>query len=66
MHTPPSTPAAGVPAHSAEGEHRHHNYTTSRIPWFVHLIWISFWVVAMLYIWQHLIPSMQIEIANPP
>jgi hypothetical protein len=65
MHsTPGGNPSA--PAHSAEGEHRHHNYITARIPWYVHIIWLTFWVVAVRYIWIYLIPSMQREIANPP
>lgn len=66
MHTPGPKPDSAAPAHAAEVEHRLHNYITSRIPWFVHLIWVSFWIVAVLYIWRYLIPSMQVEIANPP
>jgi hypothetical protein len=64
MHSDAKTGVA--PPHSALGEHQHHDYRSSRIPWYVHVIWISFWVVAIIYIFRYLVPSMQVELANPP
>jgi len=66
MHTPTTAPDSNAPATAPEVEHQLHNYKTSRIPWFVHLIWISFWIVAVSYIWRYLIPAMRVEIPNPP
>ncbi len=52
--------------HSAQGEHRHHRYVTNEIPWFVHLIWVGFWILAVYYTVRWILPMMQLEIRNPP
>lgn len=51
---------------SAEHEGRYHHYTGNAIPWYVHLIWISFWCFTAYYFVQYLIPMLQSEIAAPP
>lgn len=67
-----SDPPAEVPetlsidATSAEIEHRYHHYRGNRIPWYVRLIWIGFWVLAISYVVQYLFPALQIEISSPP
>lgn len=38
-------------------EKRFHTYTTHRIPWFVRLIWICFWIGLVWYIIRYAIPS---------
>jgi hypothetical protein len=62
--SPPSQspPAAG----SAEAESKNHSYIGSAIPWFVRLIWLGFWVLCIWYIMRWLIPSLKLEIVNPP
>ena len=32
-----------------EADDTYHHYTGNRIPWFVRLIWIGFWVLAIVY-----------------
>ncbi|MCS6850824.1 MAG: hypothetical protein NZ700_06605 [Gemmataceae bacterium] len=51
---------------SAEAEHTHHRYVTNRIPWYVHLLWVSFWVFGLLYLLRFAIPAMQRELVAPP
>jgi hypothetical protein len=51
---------------SASSEHRFHSYVGSRIPWYVRLIWIGFWVFAIYYTITYLFPDLQSEIGNPP
>jgi hypothetical protein len=65
--TPPTTPdsAAGDPG-SAAREGRFHTYVGARIPWYVRLIWLAFWVFAAVYVIRYLFPALQVEITNPP
>lgn len=51
---------------SAEEEHQFHNYVGNAIPWYVRLIWILFWALAIYYMIAFLFPAMQIEISSPP
>lgn len=51
---------------TAESEHRFHDYTTNRIPWYVRMIWIVFWAIAIYYAVVHLFPNLQVELVNPP
>ena len=50
----------------AEVEHRFHSYSSNRIPWYVRLIWIGFWVFAIYYVVTYLFPDLQTEIVTPP
>ncbi len=52
--------------HSPEAEGRHHAYRSSVIPWYVHLIWVTFWILAIVYIFSNLVPKMRVEVFNPP
>ncbi len=47
---------------SAEVEHQYHRYTGNRIPWYVRLIWVGFWVFAVYYTVVYLFPALQIEL----
>ncbi len=49
-----------------EDEGRWHTYVGNRIPWYVRLIWLGFWVLAVYYTISYLFPALQIEIASPP
>jgi hypothetical protein len=51
---------------SAETEHRNHRYVGFQIPWYVHLIWVSYWVFAVYYILSYLFPALQREFVTPP
>jgi len=54
-----------LPPDSAQAEHRAHRYTTNRIPWFVRLIWLGFWVFAIYYTVKYLFPDLQLELRPP-
>ena len=51
---------------SPEAESRFHTYVGNRIPWYVRLIWVCFWVFAIYYVITYLFPDLQTEILNPP
>jgi hypothetical protein len=51
---------------SANVEARYHNYESSRIPWYVRLVWLLFWVFAVYYTLQNLFPALRIEMTSPP
>jgi len=51
---------------SPEVEGRYHTYVGNRIPWYVRLIWICFWVFAVYYTIAYLFPNLQTEILSPP
>jgi hypothetical protein len=46
---------------NAVTEHKQHRYVGHRIPWYVHLIWISFWTFAVIYTLRYLFPDIQKE-----
>ena len=43
----------------AEVENRFHTYVGNRIPWYVRLIWLCFWVFAVYYVITYLFPDLQ-------
>lgn len=47
-------------------EGRHHTYTGTRIPWYVRLMWVAFWVFAIAYVINYLLPALQHELTSPP
>lgn len=49
---------------SAQEEHRYHNYVGNRIPWYVRLIWIGFWIFAVYYTVKYLFPNLQYELKS--
>ncbi|MEZ6058658.1 MAG: hypothetical protein R3C01_18305 [Planctomycetaceae bacterium] len=55
-----------VPETTAEQEHQYHTYTTSRIPWYVRLIWVGFWVFTIYYGITYFLPAIQQELLSPP
>jgi hypothetical protein len=61
---PPTTsePAPGT----AEAEGRYHRYWGSRIPWFVHLLWILFWIFAVAYVARYLLPAIKTAFPSSP
>jgi hypothetical protein len=65
--TTPTKPdeAASDPG-SAAREGRFHTYVGARIPWYVRLMWLGFWVFAAVYVIRYLFPALQVEISSPP
>jgi hypothetical protein len=51
---------------SAETENVHHTYVTHRIPWYVHVMWVLFWILAIAYILIYQLPQIPREIQSPP
>ncbi|MEM9657558.1 MAG: hypothetical protein AAF961_04270 [Planctomycetota bacterium] len=62
------TAAEDVPVdHSPpEVESRYHGYVGNRIPWYVRLIWLFFWIFAVYYVIVYLFPPLPTEIVDPP
>ncbi len=53
-----------LPENTAEAEHRFHNYVGNRIPWYVRLIWVGFWIFAVYYAVTYLFPNLQYELKS--
>jgi hypothetical protein len=53
-------------AHSPQAENRHHRYIGNHIPWWVHLMWVSFWFFAIWYVLRYLFPAIQSDFVSPP
>lgn len=51
---------------TTEAEGRFHDYRTNQIPWYVRLIWILFWCIAIYYAVAQIFPNLQVELHNPP
>jgi len=51
---------------SAEEEHQFHHYTGNTIPWYVRLMWLGFWILAIAYTIRLLFPAMQAELFQRP
>ena len=54
-----------IDPNSPEAEGRYHNYVGNRIPWFVRVMWLGFWCIAVYYFVQHLFPDLQTELLVP-
>jgi len=48
---------ANQPKSSAEQDSVFHTYTTHRIPWYVHVLWIVFLISLVWYIFRFAVPS---------
>ncbi|MGI9456830.1 MAG: hypothetical protein ACR2NU_09720 [Aeoliella sp.] len=51
---------------TAEDEREFHSYRNNRIPWFVHLMWVGFFVFAICYVIAFLIPELPAEFVHSP
>lgn len=43
-------------------EQKYHNYTSNDIPWYVRLMWLGFWILAVVYTIRFLFPAIQAEL----
>jgi hypothetical protein len=50
----------------AEVENQYHDYVSNDIPWYVRLLWLGFWILAITIVIQHLFPALQVELFQPP
>lgn len=57
-----SEPEALTPVQEA----RYHNYSGNRIPWWLRVMWLMFWVGAIAYVFNELLPALQQELFTPP
>jgi hypothetical protein len=58
-----------MPAPEPQGpdlEKQQLSYQGHELPWFVHLMWVSFWAFAIYYVLRYLLPALQTEWLNPP
>jgi hypothetical protein len=62
---PPSPPKPGEPE-LPEHDRQFLTYRSNRVPWFIHILWFSFWVLAIWYVLRYQFPALPIEIRNPP
>ena len=46
-------------------EDQYHHYSGNRIPWYVRLMWLGFWVLAIAYSIRLLFPAVQEELLAP-
>jgi hypothetical protein len=47
-------------------ESRYHQYRGNQIPWYVRLMWLGFWVLAVAYTIRWLFPALQDELFKTP
>jgi hypothetical protein len=40
--------------------------SSSRVPWFVHVLWLLFWIFAVAYVLRYLLPAIKVEFLSPP
>jgi hypothetical protein len=64
MAEPDTTPTTEIDTATADVEGQYHAYEGSRIPWYVRLIWILFWVFAVYYVIKYLFPDLQFQFLN--
>lgn len=57
---------AQVEQTTAQDDQRFHDYTGSTVPWFVHLLWVVFWIFSAYYVLRYLLPALATEIVSPP
>jgi hypothetical protein len=51
---------------SPEVEHQNHSYIGHHVPWYIHVLWICFWIFAISYAIRFLLPVIQGELRSPP
>lgn len=51
---------------SPEAEHQNHRYLGYEVPWYVHIMWLCFWLFAISYVLLYLFPVIQGELRSPP
>jgi hypothetical protein len=57
---------AEIETTTAQDEGRYHRYVGSKIPWFIHLLWVLFWCFSAWYVIGLLLPALKTELTSPP
>ena len=55
-----------VDPNSAEQENRQLRYFGNQIPWYIHAMWVLFWLGVIAYHVAYLIPALKSELLSPP
>lgn len=55
---------ADIPDDTPQAEHRHHTYQTHHIPFYVRLMWVGFYLLAIYYVGRYMFPSIQEELRS--
>lgn len=53
---------AQVEKHTPEVEGKFHAYRGNEIPWYVRLMWLGFWILAVAYTIRLLFPALRREL----
>jgi hypothetical protein len=48
--------------HSIAAEAKFHDYSSNEIPWYVRILWLGFWILAVVYTIRFLFPAIQREL----
>lgn len=51
---------------SPEAEGVFHDYVGNRIPWYIRLIWLLFWIFVIYYTIRYMFPAVQVELFERP
>jgi hypothetical protein len=51
---------------AAEVEHQNHRYVGNDVPWYVHALWVLFWIFTIAYVLIYLVPALRTELLAPP
>jgi hypothetical protein len=51
---------------SVEVESKYHRYRGNVIPWYIRLMWVGFWILAVAYTIRLLFPALQAELFPKP
>ncbi len=49
-----------------EADSHHHRYVGNEIPWYVHVLWVLFWVFAVAYTLVYVFPAIRAGLGSPP
>jgi hypothetical protein len=47
-------------------EEQYHYHHGNQFPWFVHVLWVCFWILAIWYIITYQLPLAKQEFLSPP
>jgi hypothetical protein len=54
-----------VEKQTPDSDSQFHRYRGNEIPWYVRLMWLGFWVIAVTYTIRFLFPALRFELFNP-
>jgi hypothetical protein len=45
---------------------KHHRFLRPRLPWYIQLIWMAFWLFALAFVVYFLFPALQKQLLSVP